>query len=159
MNLEDVQRAIPVDADAVFSTLAPLKSSPPDMLTCAADHIMSVMQERGIMRLIYMTGAGVSAPQDQPNLINHIIKFALKTLAGDVLRQSEEAVEKIRLSNLDWIIVRAPMLTDSGYTGKIRVGWVGVNTGARLARADAASFMLGQVTSSDHLKQSPMISN
>jgi hypothetical protein len=51
------------------------------------------------------------------------------------------------------------MLTNSAYSGQLRVGWVGVNTGSRLARADAAAFMLKQVSHSDYLRQAPVISN
>lgn len=159
MNADDVQRAIPPDVDAVLSTLGPVKGSPPEMLPRAADNIIAAMQQSGVMRLIYMTGAGVDAPQDQPKFINHVIKFALKTISGDVLRQSEEAVAKVRGSDRDWTVVRAPMLTDGDYSGDIRVGWVGVNTGPRLARADAAAFMLQQAAATDHLRQAPVISN
>lgn len=159
MNASDVKRAITPDVDAVLSTLSPLKDSPPEMASRAADNILIAMQQNGVSRLIYMTGAGVDAPQDQPKLINHVIKFALKTLAGEVLRQSEEAVRKVRASDRDWVIVRAPMLTDDAYSGSVRVGWVGVNTGPRLARADAAAFMLQQVTANQHLRQAPVISN
>lgn len=159
MNADDVNRAITPDVDAVLSTLAPVKGSPPDMLPRAADNIIAAMQQNGVMRLVYMTGAGVDAPQDKPKPLNHVIKFALKTLSGEVLRQSEESVNKVRASDRDWVVVRAPMLTEGDYSGSIRVGWVGVNTGPRLARADAAAFMLQQVTADEHLRQSPVISN
>lgn len=129
------------------------------MLSVAADHLLKAMKKEGIQRLIWMTGAGVSAPEDQPKLINHIIKFALKTLARKVLEQSELAVDKVRNSNLDWIVVRAPMLTEGNYTGEIREGWVGVNTGPRLARADAAAFILRAITDDTYLHKAPVISN
>ncbi len=158
-NAEDVQRAITPDVDAVLSTLAPTKGAAPDMLPRAAEHIIAAMQQAGVMRLVYMTGAGVDAPQDQPKLFNHFIKFALKTMAGEVLRQSALSVDKVRASDRDWVVVRAPMLTDGDYSGNIRVGWVGVNTGPRLARADAAAFMLAQANGTAHLRQAPVISN
>jgi hypothetical protein len=50
------------------------------------------------------------------------------------------------------------MLTEGPYTGQYRVGWVGVNTSARIARADVADFMLTQVTDDTYLRQAPMIS-
>lgn len=159
MNREDVVRAIQPDTDVVISTLAPVKGSPSDMLPKAADNILAAMQQHDVRRIIYMTGAGVAAPQDQPKLFNHLIKFALKTLSGDVLKQSEMAVDKVRSSDTDWVVVRAPMLTDGEHTGNIRVGWVGVNTGPRLNRADAADFMLSQIDEDAYLHKAPVISN
>lgn len=159
MNANDVNKAISNDVDTVISVLSPTKGSPTNMLPVAVDNILRAMHQQGIKRLIYMTGAGVDMPEDRPQLVNHIIKFALKTLAGDVLKQSVEAVRKVQASNLDWTIVRGPMLNNNPYSGHYRVGWVGVNTGPRLSRADAADFILSQLTSSAYSHKAPMVSN
>ena len=106
-----------------------------------------------------LTGAGVDAPQDKPKFINHVIKFALKTMAGTVLADAEQHAKVLQDSNLDWIIVRGPMLTEGPHTGKYRVGWVGINTGARISRADVADFMLKQVTDNTYVHQAPMVSD
>jgi len=153
-----VERAV-AGADAVLSALGQTKGAPKDMQTVATRNIVAAMQQHGVRRLVSLTGAGVDAPQDQPKLINHLIKFALKTLSGDVLRDAENHAEVIRNSDLDWVIVRGPMLTEGPYTGQYRVGWVGVNTSARIARADVADFMLKQVTDDTYLRQAPMISD
>jgi putative NADH-flavin reductase len=159
MKASDVEKAIPPDADAVISVLSPAKGSPGDMLSVAVNNILNVMHRRGIKRLIFMTGAGVAVPEDKPTLVNQVIKFALKILAGDVLRQSELAVRKIQNSGLDWTIVRVPMLNDNPYSGQYRVGWVGVNTGTRVSRADAADFILKQLSSNSYLHKAPLISD
>lgn len=158
-NRVDVEAAIAPDTDVVISVLAPTRGAPRDMLPTAASHILTTMKQRGLRRVIWMTGAGVSMPQDQPKLINHLIRFALKTLSGDVLAASEQAVQQVQQSGLDYVIVRAPMLTDGEGTGQYRVGWVGVNTGPRLARADAARFILAQAEQPTHTGQAPVISN
>jgi putative NADH-flavin reductase len=152
-----VERAV-AGAEAVLSALGQTKGAPKDMQTVATRNIVAAMQQHGVRRLVSLTGAGVDAPQDQPKLINHLITFALKTLSGDVLRDAEGHAEVIRNSDLDWVIVRGPMLTEGPYTGQYRVGWVGVNTSARIARADVADFMLKQVTDDTYLRQAPMIS-
>ncbi len=159
MNAVDVNKAISPDTDAVISVLAPIKGGPKNMLTTGVDNIIAAMKKQGVTRLIYMTGAGVDMAEDKPKLINHVIKFALKTMAGDVLQASIEAVHKVERSGLNWTIVRAPMLHDGSHTGKYRVGWVGVNTGPRLIRADAADFILSQLSKTDYLHKAPMISN
>lgn len=155
----DVERAIQPDCDAVFTALAPSKNADAPMLAMAAQNILDAMHKVNVRRIIWMTGAGVPAPEDQPKLINHLIKLALRLMAGPVLAKSEEAVDLVRRSDRDWVVVRAPMLVDGEATGKIRVGWVGVDTGPRLVRADGAAFMLAQLTNDSYLRHAPMISN
>ena len=158
-NAADVERAIQADCDAVFTALAPAKNADAPMLALAAQNSLNAMQKANVRRLIWMTGAGVPAPEDQPKLINHLIKLALRLAAGPVLAKSEEAVNRVRRSDRDWVVVRAPMLVDGEATGKLRVGWVGVDTGPRLVRADGAAFMLSQLTNDSYLRRAPMISN
>lgn len=56
------------------------------------------------------------------------------------------------------MIVRAPRLTDGPRTGKYRVGNVGRDSGTKISWADAASFMLEELTDSRYLHAKPMIS-
>jgi putative NADH-flavin reductase len=158
MNPNDVDKAVR-GTEAVISVLGQSKESPHDMQTVATRNIIAAMEKYGIKRLVSLTGAGVDAPQDKPKLANHMIKFALKTLSGQVLKDGENHARAIQNSQLDWVIVRGPMLNEGPYTGKYRVGWVGVNTGARISRADLADFMLKQVTDNTYLRQLPMISD
>jgi putative NADH-flavin reductase len=158
MHRADVEKVITADIDAVVSVLAPSKDGPKEVLPVGAQHIIDVMKANGVDRLIYMTGAGVEMPGDRPKLMNHIIRFMLKTMAGDVLEKSERAVEKVKASDLDWTILRAPMLTNAPHSGSYRVGMVGVNTGPRLARADAADFILKSL-SGGYSHEAPVVSN
>lgn len=159
MNAADVDRAITADVDAVISVLSPVKGSPKELLPVAVENILNAMKRQQVKRLIYMTGAGVDMPEDKPKLMNHIIKFALKTMAGDVLKQSELAASKVQNSGLNWTILRAPMLNDNPHSGQYRVGWVGVNTGPRLSRADAADFLIKQLTDTSYVGKAPAVSN
>lgn len=159
MDAAAVAAAFGAGTDAVISVLGPVKGSPDDLLPTAVGHILAGMQRHDIRRLVYMTGAGVDMPQDQPQFINHVIKFALKTLSPQVLAQSERAVRMVQTSDREWVIVRAPMLTDAPRSEGLKVGWVGVNTGPRLSRADAAAFILQQVNGSEFVGKAPVISN
>ncbi|MDQ2906827.1 MAG: SDR family oxidoreductase [Chloroflexota bacterium] len=158
MKAADVEKVVQ-GADAVLIALGHSKDSPRDMQTLATQHIVAAMEKYGVKRIVGLTGAGVDAPQDKPKLMNHVIKIALKTMSGDVLKDSERYIGVIRNSGLDWVIVRGPMLNEGPHTGKYRVGWVGVNTSARISRADVADFMLKQATDTTYLHQLPMISD
>lgn len=62
-------------------------------------------------------------------------------------------------SATDWVLVRVPRLTDGPFTGKYKVGYVGPNSGIQISRADAADFMLKQITDPTYIHQRPMISD
>lgn len=158
INAADVEKTVQ-GADAVVSMIGPGKTSPPDMMTMAARNIISAMKKCGVRRLVAMTGAGVASPEDKPKLLNHVIKFALKTLSPSVLKDSENYADQIRASGLDWTLVRVPVLANGAATGSVRVGWVGENTGPRLVRADAADFLLRQLGNRQFIHAAPVISN
>jgi putative NADH-flavin reductase len=160
----DVQNAERVDAaiagvDVVLSVLGPSENKPTFAVTKGTQHILASMQAHGVKRLVVSAGAGVGDPNDEPKLINKFINIMLKLVSRHVYDDMVRAVETVRSSELDWIIVRVPMLTDSPATGDIKVGWVGKGTGPRLSRADMAAFMLAQVDDMTHVRKAPVISN
>ena len=157
-NAADVERTVQ-GVDAVLSVLGQSKGSPRNLLEVSMRNIVVAMRKYGVRRLVSLTGAGVDAPEDRPRFANHVIKFALKTLSGHILKDAEQHAEIIKNSGLDWVIVRGPMLNEGPQTGKYRVGWVGVNTGPRISRADLANFMLKQVTDDTYLHKLPMVSD
>lgn len=97
-------------------------------------------------------------PRDEPKLVDRAITFLLERLQPDVLQDGVRHSEVIKRSDLDWVIVRGPRLTESPRKGEYRVGTVGKNSGTRISRADLAEFMLGQLTTDTHLRQMPMVS-
>ena len=160
----DVLNQVGVDkvvqgSDAVISVIGQTKGSPQDTQTVAISNIIAAMNKYGVKRLVSLTGAGVDDPHDRPKFANHLIKLALKLMAGHVLQDAVNHAEVIHKSNLDWVIVRGPRLNEGPYTGKYRVGWVGVNTSARISRADLADFILKQTTDTTYLRQAPMVSD
>ncbi len=158
LNADDVERAV-IGGDVVLNVLGHAKNTPRNLMTVSAQHIVAAMKKHGVKRLITLTGAGVSAPEDQPKLLNHVIKFLLRTISPAVLADSERYAEVVKSSGLEWVIVRSPMLTEGARTGSYRVGWVGVNTGARISRADVADFMLTLAQNGEkYLHKMPMVS-
>ena len=144
--------------DAVLSALG--TNGPAfDAMTVGARHIVDAMTQHGVRRVITLTGAGVREAEDRPGLVDSVIVALLKALQPQVLADAMGHVAQIKASELDWTIVRVPRLLDRPATGRIRVGWAGVNTGPMIAREDAAAFMLDQVQSEAHLHRAPMISN
>ena len=146
-------------ADAVISVLGPTSNKPELAVSQGMDNILAAMRQHGVQRLIQSAGAGVRDPKDQPTLVHAFFGGLVRVLSPNVVKDMEQVVEKVRGSNLDWTVVRVPMLTEDPATGRVREGYVGKAIGPRLSRADMADYLLRQLESSAHLRQAPAISN
>ena len=144
--------------DAVLSALGHTKSSAKDVQTVGTQNIVAAMKEAGVRRLVSLTGAGVSDPEDEPKLFDKAITTLLKLFQKDVLEDGENHARVIEKSGLDWVIVRGPMLTEGEKKGEYRVGYVGKNSGTKISRSDVADFMLRQTEDDSYLGQKPMVS-
>lgn len=156
---KDAVAAVLDGAEAVISVLGPTNNLPVKEVSAGMRNILAEMEARGIRRLIATCGAGIGDPNDSPRLVNRFMGFLLKRMAENVLADMEEAIGQVRSSNLDWTVVRLPMLTDAPATGRIKVGYVGKGPGARISRADIPSFILGELKDRKWLRKSPAISN
>jgi len=145
--------------DAVISALGPTENKPTYQVTAGTENIITAMHAHGVRRLVISAGAGVGDPNDAPKIMNHVVNLLLKLVARHVYEDMKQVVEKVRASNLDWVIVRVPMLTDDPPTGVVQVGYVGKGMGMRISRADMAEFMLRQVSDDAYLHKTPAISN
>ena len=153
----DVEQAV-VGSDTVLSALGHTKTSSKDVLTEGIKNIVAAMNKHGVRRLVSLTGAGVRDPKDEPKLVNRIIGSLLKLLQRDVLEDAIGHARVIEKSDLDWVIVRAPVLSEGEKKGEYRIGYVGKESGTRISRADVADFMLKQTTDDTYLPQAPMVS-
>jgi putative NADH-flavin reductase len=145
--------------EVVLSALGPTRTSGEDMLQTAVRNTIAAMQEHGMRRVIVVTGAGVSDPQDNPQFWNRIMSGLLNLLAKRVLADSLGAANLLRASDVDWTMVRVPVLTDDPSAGEPWVGYVGKGMGGRIPRADVAAFMLQQVTDDSWVQKSPVITS
>ena len=156
-NPKDVEQAV-IGTDAVLSALGQTKTSSKDVLTEGIKNIVAAMNKHGVHRLVSLTGAGVRDPKDEPKLVDRVIGSLLKILQRDLLEDAVGAARVIQDSDLDWVIIRAPVLNEGEKKGEYRVGYVGKESGTRLSRADLAGFMLEQTMDDTYLHQAPMVS-
>lgn len=157
-NLAQVEAAIK-GADAVVSALGPSQNKPDYQVERGTKNIITAMQKHGVRRLVATTGAGVRVPQDKPGVPDRIIKLLLLLFSRHVYEDMRRTAEVIKNSGLDWTVVRFPMLSDEPAKGTVKSGYVGQGMGIRIARADAARFLLEQLVSNQYLRAAPMISN
>ena len=144
--------------DAVISALGPNKASPPDLLERATRHIITAMHKHGVKRIVAEGGAGARVPRDSSDFGGRAIGWLLSTLVipGQV-KDKQKQLELLQNSRLEFVVVRAPVLTDGPKKGGYTVGYPPMGPGAQISRADIAAAMLEQLTDSKFLGQAPAI--
>ncbi|WP_164974653.1 NAD(P)-dependent oxidoreductase [Halegenticoccus tardaugens] len=158
LDSDAVSRAVD-GADVVFSVLGHARGSPNDVLSVAADHIVEAMEARGVPRLIVLSGAAVRTNKDPSSLGARAMTGLVKLVPGDLFADSKRYVGRVAESDLEWVVVRAPRLTEGEHTGDYRVGYLKLGPRATVSRADVADFMLGEIRSDEWVGEMPMITS
>ena len=155
LNLTHVEEAL-IGSDAVLSTLGP-KGKPSVMAAESTQNIVNAMEKHRVKRLVLVTVAGIAVPQDKrgKNFVDSLLKLFLKEVYLD--RQNQLAI--LNSSNIDWIAVRVPRLTDDAGMGSVKAFFGHPYPTMKLTRADLADFMLEQLISDEWLRQAPILSN
>lgn len=155
LNAAQVENAVR-GSDVVLSTLGP-KGKPAVMAAESTKNIVSVMEKYGVKRLVLISVAGIPVPQDRRgfNPVSVLIKLFLKNVFVD--RENQLAV--LEASNVDWVAVRVPRLTDEPAKGSVKAFFGNPSPSMKVTRADAADFMLKQLTDDQWLRQAPILSN
>lgn len=157
LNAADVTRTVQ-GSDVVVSLFGHVKGSPAGLQTDGTRHLVAAMRQHGVRKVISLSGGGLPYEEDQPKVPDYLIRGIMKLVVPKVLNDAIAHAEVLRQSNLDWIIVRGPRLTDEPRQGKYRVGWVGVNASTKVGRADLADFLLTQVEDDAMVGKMPFVS-
>jgi putative NADH-flavin reductase len=154
-NRDEVEEAVR-GRDGVLSGLGPTPSSADDVMTTGARHIVEAMEKHGVDRLIWLTGAGISAEGDERSLLRDAIQGMIKLFSPGVLEDSARAFDLIIESDLDWTVVRVPRLKEGPAQGGYRATFKPPGPQA-LSRADVAAFMVEQLEDDAYVRQAPML--
>jgi putative NADH-flavin reductase len=114
------------------------------LLSGTAKHIIAAAQQENVRRVIALSSVGVVVDPHEGFVYRHVIKRILDPYYVD-MKQMEDMYFK---SGLDFTLVRPPLILDKPLTGIYRVQADGlgiVTRGYRLARADLAHFILGEL--------------
>lgn len=158
---EAVNRVI-AGQDAVLSALGSRSLGKNDLLDKASVNILRAMKNHGVRRLVVLGAAGASlgAGKYQSKLENVVLTILRHTLLKYPFLDQAAQERHIEASDVDYTIVRPPILTNGPYSGKYRVQMDGLpRGGSRIARADVADFMLRQLADSAFIRRTPYIAD
>jgi putative NADH-flavin reductase len=160
----DATNAKDVDAvvgghDAVLSALGPTKSSPKDILEVNTRLVVDAMKRHAVKRIVVVGGAGMTTPQDSQDFGTRFIGFLISRIIPDAVQDKRRQYEVLRSSGVEFVILRAPVITTAERKGKYTVGYPPMGFGAQITTADLSDAMLEALTSDAHLHQAPAIRN
>ena len=157
LNPADVLKTIE-GTDVVVSLFGHVKNSPKWLQTDGTRNILRAMNSQNVRRIISLSGGGLPYEKDQPKFADKAIRWVMKVAVPNVLNDAIKHAEVLRKNDRTWTIVRGPRLTDEPKRGDYRVGWVGVNAGTKIGRADLADFILRLVEDTQYDGEMPFVS-
>jgi putative NADH-flavin reductase len=141
--------------DAVLFAIGTNRRSTLTVCADAARNIIAAMNEHGVRRLIVLSAYGASETKDTA-----LYSKVLRALIGKRVEDKDRMEELVRASNLDWVLVRPPLLTNGVRRGRCRVGFdIPIKLFSSVSRAAVAEFMLQQLADDTYLHQAPTITN
>lgn len=146
-------------ADAVASALGPRGPAPGLPLVAGMRGIVSAMEEGGVRRIVQVSTASACDPLDGPDFEQRLLVAAVRTLVPTAYAEAVGVAEVIRSSELDWTLVRVPLLhTTRRPAGPVTVGYPGrERIGFLVSRESVAAFIADRLERGDYLRESPMI--
>ena len=142
---------------AVLVALGSDAKGPTRLYSQSTRNIITAMEEKGVRRLILVSNFLVlsETPRDAGG---KAMLFLGRIYLRNILPDQRQALEEVRQSHLEWVVVRPLALVNASGTGTYRVALDGLPPrGRRIARADVADFMLRQLTSSEYVRTIPSL--
>ena len=127
-----------------------------DLETSAARSILEVMKQVGAKRLVVISVMGAGDSKDQAGFFyEHLL---MPVFLRGAMKDKNAMEGEVRHSDVDWVLVRPPVLSDSDPTGSIRTVPAG-EKGHKITRGDLAQFLVEQLRVDTYLRQAVVIEN
>jgi uncharacterized protein YbjT (DUF2867 family) len=126
------------------------------LLSAATHALVEAMTVKHVRRLVCITGLGAGDSRDHGGFLfdNLIMPLLLRNVYEDKDRQEDI----VRVSSLDWVLVRPMILNNKPANGTIRAQTdLSSIHGGSIARADVAKFVVQQLTEDTWLRRAPLI--
>lgn len=156
LNAQDVDAAMTGQEAVICSLGTSVTFKHVTLFSDGTRNLLNAMCNQSIRRIVCITGIGAGDSRGHGGFIyNRVIEpTVLHTIYEDKDRQEE----LLRQCDRDWIIVRPAQLTNEHAKGEYRVllDLSGIKVG-QIARADVAAFVLKQLTSSEYVRKTPLL--
>lgn len=118
--------------------------------------VVAAMQHHGVRRLVVISVLGIGDSAEQGTFL---YEYLMKpTFLRGAIPDKEAMEAEVKQSDLDYVLVRPPFLTDDPATGKVHVV-TGEDKAHKITRADLAQFIVDQLTQDTCLGQAVTVAN
>lgn len=132
--------------DAVISVLGNRSTKPTILYSKGIENIINEMQKNNVQRLLCVSAGALYTNSKMGLFIRLLTKVVLQRILKGIYADMRLMEKEIQQTNLDYTIVRPPMLKDKPSKGKYRVS---INEHLTkpfsIARADLAHFMVNHI--------------
>ncbi|HUI72790.1 MAG TPA: NAD(P)-binding oxidoreductase [Spirochaetia bacterium] len=145
------------DHDVVLCALGVGVQQRTTFFSASTRNIVTAMEDKSVRRLIFVSNYCVlsETPRD---VFGKTMLFLTRMYLRNVLPDQRQALEEVRQSHLEWVVVRPLALTNAPAQGAYRIALDGLPPrGRQISRADVAEFMLSQLTSRQYLRMIPAL--
>ncbi|WP_157978702.1 NAD(P)-dependent oxidoreductase [Nocardia aurea] len=147
-------------SDAVLSLLGPgTKTDDVPPLITGYRNIVTAMRDQNVDRLVALGTPSMTDPSDSRDFKVGLMVKGIRTFQPVAYDAIVKIGQIVRDSELEWTLVRVPLLTNGPKTDTINVRAVGDRGGVRLSRTNAAAFILTQAADPTYLRRAPFISD
>jgi len=147
-------------SDAVISVLGPTSASKGLPISKGMQNIVGVMKMYEVKRIIATATPSAADPLDSFDLKFKLAVLMVKLFIPSAYQDIVTTAEAIRATDLDWTIVRLPILNNKPKQGRVNAGYIGDGkVNLYLSRADLVDFLLCQLEDGTATQNAPAISN
>jgi putative NADH-flavin reductase len=143
--------------NAVISTLGQPKGEKA-IFSTATNHIIATMDQYGIKRYITVAGISVNTPNDKKDFRCKMTSFFMKLIFPAIMSDKQRQLEIMMKSNIDWTLVRVPLIIESDSIGKVKVQ-LERSPGKSVTSADLAEFLIKQINDTKYFGKCPFATN
>ena len=144
-------------SDVVISALGSWGNPKKDILTAGMHNIIPAMQKQNIKRIVSLTGADAKVKGEPGSMIGHISRSLLNLVAKKVLQDGEQHIDLLKNSELEWTVIRSPVMNDKGEAGRFTLNTKKPMPWATINRNSVAQCMVDLIKNNQFSRQSPFI--
>ncbi|CAA9341747.1 MAG: hypothetical protein AVDCRST_MAG48-3684 [uncultured Friedmanniella sp.] len=145
-------------ADAVLWCVGVTGGSGGDVGRTGLAHVVAAAAETGVGRVVTVSGAGVTLPDDRKGPGARLVSALTRRFARDLVEDKQGEHDVLAASGLRWTEVRPPRLVDGDPTSRWRLVEEAPGlTAAPVSRGDVAAAMLDLAGSDGWVRQSPFL--
>ncbi|MEJ2905269.1 NAD(P)H-binding protein [Pedobacter panaciterrae] len=141
----------------VISALGQAKDEPL-IASVAAHNIIKAMNKQQIKRYIFLTGLNIDVPGDKKSMKTVQASTWMKETFPVFVADKEKAFEIVKMSGLDWTMVRLPWIEQTEEVRNLTVS-LEDSPGEKISTTDLAHFLIDQILETDFIGKAPFVAS